>query len=238
MNSTRANSGFTLLETILALALTGLVVGMLATLAKQWLINWNAGRHNMQLIEMTTLAELRIATDVRHAIPLPSFVNRNGASLFGTTDQIIIVREPDARDHTEHLIVMNYKFSKDYGVIRRTTILNPNSPLDAQNFGDSIVLLPPSFSIKFSYRDLSSHDSDLWQQNAMPASVVVTLKDSNGLFEGSFPIQIYATQPAKCSRVKTYRDCLANQIAGTQIIQGQSEDKSAPDHAQGSQTLP
>ena len=35
--------GFTLIETLAALALTGLVLSALATLTAQWLPNWNRG---------------------------------------------------------------------------------------------------------------------------------------------------------------------------------------------------
>ena len=238
MRPARPNSGFTLLETILALALTALVVGMLATIARQWLMNWNTGRRHMETMEMTTLAGLRIANDVGHAIHVSINVPQNSASFVGTTDQIFVVKEPEAKEQTEHLIVVNYQSSKDFGIIRRVAVLNSSKPLDAQRYGDSVFLLPATFSMTLSYRDLSSRQTNLWQDQTLPAGVMLKIMNESRMFERSIPIQIYSALPAKCSTIKTYRDCLAVLNSGTQMIKNQSKEKASPDTMPSGQKMP
>jgi len=52
--------GFTLIETIVALALMGLVLSALASITAQWLPNWNRGVDRIQRSEAIGIALQRI----------------------------------------------------------------------------------------------------------------------------------------------------------------------------------
>ena len=52
--------GFTLIETLVALALMGLVLSALANLTAQWLPNWNRGFERIQRSELIGIALQRI----------------------------------------------------------------------------------------------------------------------------------------------------------------------------------
>ena len=56
--------GFTLIETLVALALMGLVLSALANLTAQWLPNWNRGLNRIQRSELIGTALQRIADDL------------------------------------------------------------------------------------------------------------------------------------------------------------------------------
>src|SRR5262245_38227971 len=59
--------GFTFIETLVALALTSLVLSALASIAAQWLPNWNRGVDRIQRSETIGIALQRIAADLASA---------------------------------------------------------------------------------------------------------------------------------------------------------------------------
>ena len=59
--------GFSLIETLVALALTGLVLSALATITAQWLPNWNRGFDRIQQSELVGISMRRIAADLAAA---------------------------------------------------------------------------------------------------------------------------------------------------------------------------
>src|ERR1700758_4478776 len=59
--------GFTLIETLVALALMGLVLSALASLTAQWLPNWNRGLDRIQRSEMIGIVMQRITDDLASA---------------------------------------------------------------------------------------------------------------------------------------------------------------------------
>src|SRR4051794_36586824 len=59
--------GFTLIETLVALALMGLVLSALASLTAQWLPNWNRGLERIQRGELLGIALQRIGADLAAA---------------------------------------------------------------------------------------------------------------------------------------------------------------------------
>src|SRR5258708_36217291 len=68
--------GFTLIEALVALALTGLVLSALGTITAQWLPNWNRGLDRIQQSELIGIAMQRIAADLAAAEYVPP--NRSG----------------------------------------------------------------------------------------------------------------------------------------------------------------
>ena len=68
MNQQRdGECGFTLIETIVALALMGLVLSALASITAQWLPNWNRGLGRIQRSEVIGIALQRIGADLAAA---------------------------------------------------------------------------------------------------------------------------------------------------------------------------
>src|SRR5580658_2242761 len=74
MSATRwkGEDGFTLIETLVALALMGLVLSALANLTAQWLPNWNHGLDRIQRSELIGIALQRIADDLAAAQNVPA----------------------------------------------------------------------------------------------------------------------------------------------------------------------
>src|ERR1700748_923324 len=73
INQQRAGErGFTLIETIVALALMGLVLSALASITAQWLPNWNRGLGRIQRSEVIGIALQRIGADLAAAEYVPA----------------------------------------------------------------------------------------------------------------------------------------------------------------------
>ncbi len=64
--------GFTLIETLVSLALMGLVLSALANLTAQWLPNWNCGIDRIQRSELIGIALQRIGADLAAAEYVPA----------------------------------------------------------------------------------------------------------------------------------------------------------------------
>src|ERR1700719_4923389 len=65
-------AGFTLIEALAALALTGLVLSALANITSQWLPNWNRGMDRIQRSELIGIALQRIGADLAAAEYVPA----------------------------------------------------------------------------------------------------------------------------------------------------------------------
>src|ERR1700692_1615399 len=96
--------GFTLIETLVALALTGLVLSALANITSQWLPNWNRGVDRVQRSESLALALQRIAADLAAAEYVPANREQRHPLFDGSELSVMFVRTafgPDARPGLE-----------------------------------------------------------------------------------------------------------------------------------------
>src|SRR6266436_3358490 len=64
--------GFSLIETLVAMALMGLVLSALANITSQWLPNWNRGLDRIQRSELVGIALQRIGADLAAAEYVPA----------------------------------------------------------------------------------------------------------------------------------------------------------------------
>src|SRR6202000_1917724 len=85
-------SGFTLIESLVALALMGLVLSALASLTAQWLPNWNRGLDRIQRSEVVGIALQRIADDLAAAQHVPANGDDKGPLFEGSEQSVTFVR--------------------------------------------------------------------------------------------------------------------------------------------------
>src|SRR6516225_1531394 len=84
--------GFTLIEALVALALTGLILLALATLIAQWLPSWNRGFDRIQQSELIGIAMQRIAADLAAAEFVPASRTTKKPLFEGTALSVTFVR--------------------------------------------------------------------------------------------------------------------------------------------------
>ena len=97
-------AGFTLLEAMLAVALTAAIILALATVTAQWLPNWRRGFEGLQRADILSLGLERIVADISSA----EYVTPSGGTpqplFYGEALSVTFVRSalgPDASPHLE-----------------------------------------------------------------------------------------------------------------------------------------
>src|SRR6201999_776881 len=89
---TDGEGGFTLIESLVALALMGLVLSALANITAQWLPNWNRGLDRIQRSEMIGITLQRIADDLAASQYVPIGGGETKPLFAGTERSGIFVR--------------------------------------------------------------------------------------------------------------------------------------------------
>ena len=122
-------AGFTLIETLIALALMGLVLSSLATITAQWLPAWNHGVDRIQRTEMLELALRRVSDDLAAA----EFVYAN-------------------REQTRPLFE-----GSELAVTFVRTAIGPNAPrgLEVVRIGDRVFVMASGVDVE---RDAHRHE--------------------------------------------------------------------------------
>lgn len=179
-------SGFTLIETLVALALMGLVLSALAHITAQWLPNWNRGLDRIQRSESVGIAMQRIGADLAAAEYVSANREAHRPLFDGSELSVIFVRTALGPNTKPGLEVVRIGESTDrlgLATLRSRTPFRPlpeGSSLSEQvSFGDPVVLLRAPFRLSFAYAGKdrvwkgSWHDSD-----HLPAAVKLTVRDA------------------------------------------------------------
>lgn len=184
----RSTAGFTMFEALVAIALMGLVMGMLASVTGAWLPSWNRGLLQTQRNEQVTVALDRLAADLSAA----EFVMANRAStaaLFrGDESSVTFVRSALGPNNRSGLEIVRIAEVTDRNgrVLVRTrapfALLPSGDPaIDPIPFADPVVLLRGPLRISFAYAGPRGGWSGNWPTWAgLPAVVRFDLHDAEG----------------------------------------------------------
>jgi general secretion pathway protein J len=174
-------SGFTLIETLAAMALMGLIVSVLATITWQWLPNWNHGFDRIQRSETVSTALDRISADIGAS----EFMRPNRQTkkvLFnGSESSITFARAalgPSARPGLD-VVRIAEAADRDGMVLTRSRAAFMPGAAEEPNFADPVVLLRAPYRVSFSYADSDRVWKDSWHDSqALPAAVLLTVRDA------------------------------------------------------------
>jgi general secretion pathway protein J len=211
-------AGFTLIEALVALALTGLVLSSLATITAQWLPAWNHGVDRIQRAETLGLALRRISDDLAAAEFV--FANREQRQpLFeGSELAVTFVRTaigPNAPRGLDVVRIGETANGRDLLLLRSRARFAPSpvgaSPSEYLHLSDPVVLLGPPFRLTFAYADRDLVWKPVWRDAArLPAAIRVTVRDAalGGETTMSSVVAIHVNAPAKgCA--DSEKDCAA-----------------------------
>jgi general secretion pathway protein J len=184
-------AGFTLIEALVALALTGLVLSALATLTAQFLPNWNRGIDRIQHSELIGIAMQRIAADLAAAEFIPAGSDENNDKkkkpLFeGTPLSVIFVRTAIGPNAGIGLDVVRIGETTDRGqlvTVRTRTGFTPlpqrASPSEQLRLTDPVVLLRAPLRLSFAYAGPDKVFHDDWHDaNKLPVAIRLTVRDT------------------------------------------------------------
>jgi general secretion pathway protein J len=183
----RGEDGFTLIEALVALALTGLVLSALANLTAQWLPNWNRGLDRIQRSEMIGITLQRLADDLADALPVPASASDMGPFFSGSEQSITFVRTALGPNAGPELDVVHLGETTDkagLATVRSRTQFRPMPPnASASNqfhFREPVVLLRAPYRLTFAY----AREDEEWQSSwrdpgKLPSRIKLTVRDSS-----------------------------------------------------------
>jgi general secretion pathway protein J len=183
----RGEGGFTLIEALVALALTGLVLSALANITAHWLPNWNRGLDRIQRSEMIGITLQRLADDLADALPVPASASDMGPFFSGSEQSITFVRTALGPNAGPELDVVHLGETTDkagLATVRSRTQFRPMPPnASASNqfhFREPVVLLRAPYRLTFAY----GGDDEEWQSNwrdpgKLPSRIKLTVRDSS-----------------------------------------------------------
>ncbi|HLG80947.1 MAG TPA: prepilin-type N-terminal cleavage/methylation domain-containing protein [Bradyrhizobium sp.] len=191
-NAERAGeAGFTLIEALVALALTGLVMSALATITAQYLPSWNRGIDRIQHSELIGISMQRIAADLAAAEFIPAGSEDNNDKkkkpLFeGTPLSVTFVRTAIGPNAGIGLDVVRIGETTDRGRIvtaRTRTGFTPlpqgAAPSQQLRLTDPVVLLRAPLRLTFAYADSDKVFHDDWHDaDKLPVAIRLTVRDT------------------------------------------------------------
>jgi general secretion pathway protein J len=178
--------GFTLIETIVALALTGLVLSALASITAQWLPSWNRGVDRVQRSEVMGIALQRIGADLAAAEYVPANRDSRRPLFDGTELSVSFVRTalgPNAGPGLDVVRLGEINERREFITVRsrtRFTPLPPGSSLSEQlHFSEPVVLLRAPFRLSFAYAGQDRIWKNIWRDSdTLPTMIRLTVRDA------------------------------------------------------------
>jgi general secretion pathway protein J len=179
-------SGFTLIETLVALALMGLVLSALANLTAQWLPNWNRGLARIQRSELIGIALSRIGADLAAAEFVPANRGERRPLFDGSELSVTFVRTalgPNTGPGLDVVQLGETTEAQGFVTVRSRMPFRPlplGSSLSEQlHFGERVLLLRSPYRLSFAYAGQdrvwkgSWHDAD-----KLPSAIKLTVRDA------------------------------------------------------------
>jgi general secretion pathway protein J len=182
----RDEQGFTLIEALVALALTGLVLSALATLTAQWLPNWNRGIDRIQRSEVLGIAMQRIAADLAAAEYVPASGDKKKPLFEGSALSVTFVRTALGPNVGIGLDVVRIGETSDSGQFATVRSRAPFAPLPSGvspseqiHVSDPVVLLRSPLRLSLSYAGPDRVFQDVWHDmDKLPALIMLTVREA------------------------------------------------------------
>lgn len=207
--------GFTLIETLVALALTGLVLSALASITAQWLPNWNRGIDRIQRSETIGIALQRIAADLASAEYVTPDRDRKQPLFDGTELSVTFVRTALGPNVGPGLDVVRVGETTDHGdfvTVRSRASFRPFPPksslAEQLHFSDQVLLLRPPYRLSFAYAGQDRIWKSSWRDaDRLPAAIRLTVRDSASerVLSVSTVAPVHVQAPAEC--MQSQKEC-------------------------------
>jgi general secretion pathway protein J len=203
-------AGFTLIETIVALALMGLVLSALASITAEWLPNWNRGVDRIQRSEVIGIALERIAADLAAAEYVPANRDTHHPLFDGSELSVTFVRTalgPNAGPGLDVVRLGETSERKEFVMVRSRTRFTPlpseSSLSEQMHFGEPVVLLRRPFRLSFAYAGPDRIWKTTWRgAEKLPAMIRLTVRDAGTerVLSVSTIAPVHVQVPSDCVR--------------------------------------
>jgi general secretion pathway protein J len=208
-------AGFTLIEALVAMAMTGMILTAMATITAQWLPNWNRGFARVQGHEVLALGLDRLIADLAAAEFIPAGRESLQPVFEGSERSVTFVRSALAPNGTPGLEIVRIGEIRDAGgasLVRTKALFAPvaKGSHEQPRFGDPVVLLRAPYLVSLAYAGSDRTWKDAWRQESrLPAAIRVIVRDAATRREigASTATLVHAQIPAKCISAKSLDDC-------------------------------
>lgn len=212
-----SRSGFSILEGLVALALTGLVMTGVSMLVAQWLPVWNRGFHQVQRADLYAVALDRIVADLSEARYVTGSSQDNYMFFDGAPEAVTFVRptlDPGERPGLEVVRITTVADKAGVRILRRRARFAPLPPgvLPARDlhFASSADLLRGGIRISFSYADQEGRWRAQWDDPVgLPSRIRIELRDiaTDAPLVPPTTAIVHVEAPARCASAKSLRLC-------------------------------
>jgi prepilin-type N-terminal cleavage/methylation domain-containing protein len=174
-------AGFTLLETLSALAIAAAAFAIIVDFSMRTLRNWHRGDQAIAAMEMITRGIARMQTDLAVALPMSVPGGDGAAVLFkGDANSVVFAAATGfgtGNRGVELISVSAFPDGEDIAIVRnRGPVANPQPELR-----DPVVLMKGRMRVRFSYRDQNGKTAPTWiEQPELPAAVAIEIFGAQG----------------------------------------------------------
>jgi prepilin-type N-terminal cleavage/methylation domain-containing protein len=207
---TRSSPGFSLIEVLAALVVTGLIVIGVTPFIRQLLMNWSRGSEIARVVELKTRGLGRLREDARHIVVWnTSGLPDNQASFSGSTSSLhfpAAVKNAFGHRGVELVSVGVNPSADGYALVRRHAALTRSGDVELQ---DPVTLFSGRFRYFFRYKSRSGEESAAWSDALdVPASIRLTILDERGVvFRTPLEFPIYASMSSGCIAIRILPGC-------------------------------
>jgi general secretion pathway protein J len=210
--------GFSLVEALVTLALTGMMLAAIGALTGQWLPAWRHGFAGAQRLEALDLAVQRLAADIAAAKPVTASGAFATPLFIGGPDAIVFVRQaigPAAGEKLEWIRVAQ----QDNVFARARSPYAPTADDHAQPmFADPVEIARGAYRFRFSYAGPDHAWAADWIGRAtLPVAVRIDVFDASAAapLPLSTTVALRVDAPASCVGQASIESCVGR-LSGAQ----------------------
>jgi general secretion pathway protein J len=211
-------TGFTLIEVLVATLLMTVILAALATVTSQWLPNWNRGMMRVQRAERLAMGIGRIASDLSVAEMIPINADAKVPLFEGSELAVTFVRTAvgaNTRPGLEIVRLIEKADDQGLAMVRERAPFVP-MPADAQiRFVDQVVLIRSPFRVTFSYAGPDQVWQSAWRgQKQLPDTIRIAVRDvaTGQVLAVSSAAIVHINAAAECARAKNPLQCLTAKL--------------------------
>ena len=182
---TSRRAGFSLLEVLVALAITVLLVVTFAPFASQLILTWGRGARTAELVDMLTRGNDRLARDFLSIVPMTVTRGDETTMVFrGSPGYVVFATATGFGPGRGGIELVSFGIEADgeagQAIVRRRSPLRDAAPT-ASGFRDPVTLLTGPYQYRFDYVAADGTKLADWQNRRdMPARVELTILTPTG----------------------------------------------------------